>query len=1175
MNKTINSISVYYTKDSTQKPLDTINVLVSPYQQLINRANHLEFTKFLFQHYCQHLGLNYNHISTESVFNFYVNERIAYLLGTLINTELARETFYHELIQNTSLPTNYNFASIITEINKEIEHYIQQKYPITYSSKDKGKLQTPAKHRVESPTNLSYHYTPKKLLGPYGEYFEGFQSQTPTPSGIRSLLPLPDFGIANLWKASELEEKKESENQEFTYQNPIPENPELNQENPETETPNIQTPRNQNILNPDSINQSNLPSNIAINYPPINLIAQPLLQQPNQQIQQPQQQLQLPVQQQQPNVDPMAYAPIAKLDNFTGKENNAQVWLNNVEKAIITNGWNDDFNAFKLEFLRYFSNNNSINQLTNTFITIKQGDTEAVTTYLERFCQNLHQIQAINANYFTALQILNQFIRGLCSSILQCICSMHSADLQAAVTNARDFEAAELEANHAQAVNLVMNESSELDSKLKQFSNSINQKLEEYLADNCAIYQPSQQCNNLGITNCSENQSHPLSSTNQSWQQEMHICHYCGKQGHLRINCQNILTKLHTYDAATNLSANSTCYLLFTASTHLLATASGNLPATTNSNTTTELISKQNSKAKTGTAKLEIVDGGLSTDFRFYSTTIRFSTMKFRYQFDPKSKFPTLFKSFVLTNNIPLATITNNKTLAAIFPFELEETTTVPLFNGATLEEKLIMAMYTDVKVDDHFIKLILNSRSAGNIIIKQLIDQLGCRVDHATSARIITTDETTKTPIGEIDNFPFKVNDIITPINVLVMEAIQYQALVDNDWLSKTNAIFDWTTQELQLSQNGQHTHVPATCGHFKTTNSTIPLIEFEKEEKKPTWEAYQLTPNWEWKEENDKRKGKEKEEETTTTNTTSSNSYTYPTLPQSTYCRPKLICINCGKKLLLMSACCGDDKKYAMVTKFYCHACVIERFGRPKKQEKWDNQSCLVCGETLLDERMWNNIPEQEGMCDKSCQYTILISDWIRKGTLIKTAWKKAVQQLDSCLHDDNKIWQIAFVKIERALPEEIREIKNNPPEPIELDWDSEPVINLLELEEFYKHYQHLAPTREEQEQWLKQLNARLCHYCLILSDFEYCNECDLIYNPPPCMIYMILKEKKPISNCTLELESVFDPDSNPNNNNDKNTSSSSAQNDNKNISNSDSNSNSEIYIALPDLSKEQELK
>ncbi|KAG9300352.1 hypothetical protein G9A89_009976 [Geosiphon pyriformis] len=56
-------------------------------------------------------------------------------------------------------------------INKEIEHHTQQRYPITYASKDKGKLQTPAvtprkiqppawkKNRVESPSNPSYHYT--------------------------------------------------------------------------------------------------------------------------------------------------------------------------------------------------------------------------------------------------------------------------------------------------------------------------------------------------------------------------------------------------------------------------------------------------------------------------------------------------------------------------------------------------------------------------------------------------------------------------------------------------------------------------------------------------------------------------------------------------------------------------------------------------------------------------------------------------------------------------------------------------------------------------------------------------------------------------------------------------------------------------------------------------------
>ncbi|KAG9306235.1 hypothetical protein G9A89_016139 [Geosiphon pyriformis] len=207
----------------------------------------------------------------------------------------------------------------------------------------------------------------------------------------------------------------------------------------------------------------------------------------------------------------MAYTPITKIKKFTGKENNAQVWLNNVEKAIATNGWNDNralqailyflqdtANSwyqsleFKVVFLRYFSNNNNINHLANTFTTIKQEETEAVTTYLGHFHKNLCQIQAIQADYFTAPQILNQFIHGLHSSLLQHIHSMHSQTFQDAVTNTRDFELAEFEGNHVQAVNLVMNGLSELDSKLKQFSDSINQKLERYLANNCAIYQPPQ-----------------------------------------------------------------------------------------------------------------------------------------------------------------------------------------------------------------------------------------------------------------------------------------------------------------------------------------------------------------------------------------------------------------------------------------------------------------------------------------------------------------------------------------------------------------------------------------------------------------------------------------------------------------------------------------------------------
>ncbi|KAG9287932.1 hypothetical protein G9A89_017527 [Geosiphon pyriformis] len=391
---------------------------------------------------------------------------------------------------------------------------------------------------------------------------------------------------------------------------------------------------------------------------------------------------------------------------------------------------------------------------------------------------------------------------------------MHPADLQAVVTNARDFKAAELKANHVQAINLVMNESSEL-----------NQKLEGYLADNC-------------------NQSHPSLSTNQQWQQEMYACHYCSKQGHLQFECCKWLNEQRSANLSTaNLSATNTCQLSTAAPTHLSTAASDNLSAPTNSNTTTKLTSKWNPKTKIDPTELEIIDSGLSTNLQFYGTTIRILTTEFGHQELPKPECLTLFKSFEtnqkqsLTNNILPATVTNNKLLAAIFLFELEETTTVPLFSGAALDTKPIIAMYTDTKVDSHAIKLILNSRSAVNC---------------ATSAHIITTDGTTKALIGEIDDFSFEVNGIITPIKVL------------------TNVILDWMMQKLQLSQNSQHTHVPAMCDYFKPTNMPAPLIKFKKEEKKPTWEAYQvswadedhnkLVPILSW----DDNKEKQKEEPT-----------------------------------------------------------------------------------------------------------------------------------------------------------------------------------------------------------------------------------------------------------------------------------------------------------------------
>ncbi|KAG9303865.1 hypothetical protein G9A89_005775 [Geosiphon pyriformis] len=97
---------------------------------------------------------------------------------------------------------------------------------------------------------------------------------------------------------------------------------------------------------------------------------------------------------------------------------------------------------------------------------------------------------------------------------------------------------------------------------------------------------------------------------------------------------------------------------------------------------------------------------------------------------DASTSNPAFTQRQPLTSNIPSATITENELLAAIFPFEFEETTTTPLFSGATLEAKPIITIYTNAKVEGQFIKLILDSGSAGSIIMRQLMDQLGHRVD-------------------------------------------------------------------------------------------------------------------------------------------------------------------------------------------------------------------------------------------------------------------------------------------------------------------------------------------------------------------------------------------------------------------------------------------------------------
>ncbi|KAG9287919.1 hypothetical protein G9A89_017514 [Geosiphon pyriformis] len=156
---------------------------------------------------------------------------------------------------------------------------------------------------------------------------------------------------------------------------------------------------------------------------------------------------------------------------------------------------------------------------------------------------------------------------------------------------------------------------------------------------------------------------------------------------------------------------------------------------------------------------------------------------------------------------IPPAQIAENTNLSDIFPFEFEVNESPFLLSNAVAnEQKAITAMYAEAEVEGKPIHLILDSGSAGSIITYQLIQQLKRNVDRPAQTVIVTADGMKKTPVGEIDNFPFTLDGITIPVKVLVMDAPQYQALVRNDWLQKANANLNWETQELTIFYQGQH---------------------------------------------------------------------------------------------------------------------------------------------------------------------------------------------------------------------------------------------------------------------------------------------------------------------------------------------------------------------------------
>ncbi|KAG9291599.1 hypothetical protein G9A89_022018 [Geosiphon pyriformis] len=818
----------------------------------------------------------------------YINAKIDCLLDCATNTGKLGEQIHQSLLGYSTATTTRAIAETLRIIDTDIKYYMAQRFPQVqqpvesdseeYKNKSNNPVTAQAKSTVNkkpkvlSPTTPSYHQTLQSriVFNPPPET----QSETPrTPGNPHSWNQhnwtklLREYGLlfGNLTLAAGQTEGNPSTWEQPPAQNLAESASPLIEETTILQPIGLSNKGKQPVLAPGehSNTRTPIPLNITSNTPPINRI--------------------------------MAYQDIAKLEKFSGEEDNAYSWIADAKKTITANGWNDDhtvqallffltrtanswyqslvekptsFTEFKLAFLQYFYH-------------------EAVTTYLRQFNQILYQILAIKRDYYIMAQVLNQFIKELQSSILRSVRLHHPTSLQDTVTLVRNFESVEQEVNHTQAVNLAINGTSDINAKITQLK-KITTTADTH--SNRTI----NNSNNLRdlipttATTAKNLDTLPVTAEERSWTK---------------------IKETHT----SNPDISKTC------------------PA-------------QSQPTPTGYLNQAFYLGLMEDQGFDKSTPMERGDIKRISQPSKQTK-----------SNILPATITEDTTLAAIFLFDINNLNTHSLFSGAAInQDKPITALYTDTRVRGIDIKLILDSGSADSIITKQLMDQL-----------------------GEIDNFPFKINEIQIPTKVLIMEATQYQALVGNNWLSKANATLDWNTQELQLI-------------HFKNQHTEEPLIEFEDTLMPPTIETYQ-----------------EKAEPKKNPNYQRNLFYQLS----------RLICVDCGKKLSTMGACIGNNEEWSITTKYYCRPC------------KWDYMPCLACGKILPDEELWNNVPDRGGTCDEACQYTILINNWVRKETPIEDAWKQAFNRLDSYPHDDHEIWKMASTKAEDATTEEIQEIKDNP--------------------------------------------------------------------------------------------------------------------------------------------------
>ncbi|KAG9291436.1 hypothetical protein G9A89_021855 [Geosiphon pyriformis] len=738
------------------------------------------------------------------------------------------------------------------------------------------------------------------------------------------------------------------------------------------------------------------------------------------------------------NEEEMATAYIAKIPEFTGEDNDTspQKWLDKVQKAGDANSWIaarmlkaipyflqktagewfenleepfENWQAFKNAFLQQFTDNNTSITLRNRFCNIKQKTSES-------------------------------FIAGLKDKLIKKVHPHALADLATAIRQAKSYEMAMEEANYTKLTNS--------QKKLKAISQTNNNSHNNH-----------KDINPHNDTTKTILDLHPTTNLKIVIIVEFHDTGNKIVGNYKEINKTGVINiTLHHNNPIINLH-----YQLIIYQGHKIKTQQYQQPLpiqpyqtpptqqypvparrlVQHNQSTSQNQLQNNHNRINSNNQLVLRNLGQQKPNHYYTQPSYFTIPEESdFQQTALSEGEIAAPRSNSSNHIiPPAQIAQNANLSDIFPFEFEANeSSFLLSNAAVNEQKAITAMYTEATVERKPIHLILDSGSAGSIITYQLMQQFKQNVDRPAQTVIVTADGMKKTPIREIDDFPFSINEITIPVKVLA------------------NANLNWETQELKISYQEQYTIVPATCGTFNKQSKKASVFEFEEEKEMPLTETYMAlgsTSNW---------AEKTKQEIFKELRGWKKVRYFTPE-PQKQPLYIPLKCKDCNKKLSSMGACIFPEEEYETRTCYFCKACHRERFGSSKRSGKWDNTLCLTCKEILPKECNWIDVAMRGEVCDQTCQYALSILEKVRRGTPFDAAYNSAFNKLYHYPHDAEIIFDLAMALINGATQEDVCQMKEA--EYIEYTIELAGFDYEDEVEIYHQIASHTYPTKEAQIQ------------------------------------------------------------------------------------------------------------